>query len=277
MAKKQQPDKQKENMHKLEIYEKILENVEEEILLLDRDFKILWANNKVLNKYRTSQVGVISDFCYKVTHRTDHVCRPPYDICPVEEVVRTGKPTTVLHTHFDREGNKIYAEVSGYPVTVDGQITEFIHISRDVTERVITEERLKEQQKAILELSTPVIKIWDGIITLPLIGIVDSTRAKQIMESLLGAIVETQASLAIIDITGVPMVDTEVADRLIRTIKAASMLGTKCIMVGIKPAIAQSLVHLGVDLSGVATFSTLQAGLAAAFSKVGLKVVKECE
>ncbi|MBF0497724.1 MAG: STAS domain-containing protein, partial [Deltaproteobacteria bacterium] len=129
-------------------------------------------------------------------------------------------------------------------------------------------------QRAILELSTPVVKLWEGIITLPLIGVIDSNRAKQIMENLLDAIVRTQASIAVIDITGVPMVDTEVADRLIRTIKAAALLGTRCIMVGIKPDIAQSIVNLGIDLTDVETFSSLQVGLEAAFKQVGLRVVR---
>ncbi len=265
---------EKSTQHKLEIYEKVLDNVAEEVMLLDQDYKILWANKKVYDTYDDEVSEVLSNFCYKVTHKINHVCRPPYDICPMEEVLKSGKPTTVLHTHFNKEGNKVYAEVSGYPIYQDGEIKEFIHISRDVTERVMAEEHIKEQQMAILELSTPVIELWEGIIILPLIGMIDSNRARQIMESLLEAIIKTQADIAIIDITGVPLVDTEVADRLIRTIKAAGLLGTKCIMVGIKPEIAQSMVHLGVDLSGVATFSTLQTGIKAAFKTLHLEVSK---
>ncbi len=257
------------------IYQKILDNVEEEIMLLDTDFRIIWANKRVLQKYAGDKASVVSDFCYEVTHRIDHVCRPPHDVCPMEETLRTGRPASVLHTHVDKGGNKIYVEVSGYPLYEHGKITEFIHISRDVTARVRNEERLKEQQQSLLELSTPVIKVWEGVIALPLVGVIDSHRARQIMENLLEAIVQTQAGIAIIDITGVPLVDTEVADRLIKTMKAAGLLGTKCIMVGIRPDIAQSMVHLGVDLSGVETFSTLQAGLEAAYSRIGVKVVKQ--
>lgn len=274
MARKQPAGKPKDEAHKLEIYEKIFDNVEEEIMLLSRDFKILWANRKVMETYAKEEGTVLGGFCYGVTHNLPSVCRPPYDSCPVEEMLRTGRPVTVLHTHYDREGAKVYAEVAAYPVYDNGEIVEFIHISRDVTERVMAEERLREQQRAILELSTPVVKMWEGIITLPLIGMIDSARAKQIMESLLQAIVETQAAIAIIDITGVPLVDTEVADRLVKTIKAAALLGTRCMMVGIKPDIAQSMVHLGVDLAGVETFATLQPGLEAAFHALGLKVVR---
>jgi rsbT co-antagonist protein RsbR len=273
MAQGCQNDKKKID-HKIMVYEKIFQNIEEEIMLLDRDLQILWANRK-LEKYGREINQVIGDRCHRVTHKLDTPCQPPYDICPVQEVLRTGDAISVLHTHFDHEGNKIYAEVSAYPIYEQGEIVEFIHISRDVTERVESEERLKAQQKSILELSTPVVRIWDEIIALPLIGIIDSSRAKQIMENLLQAIVETKASIAIIDITGVPMVDTEVADRLIRTIKAAGLLGTKCMMVGIKPDIAQSMVHLGVDLQEIATFSSLQGGLAAAFDQIGLQVVRK--
>jgi rsbT co-antagonist protein RsbR len=273
MAQKSQGDKA-QGQHQQMVYEKIFENIDEEIMLLDRNLKILWANKK-LEKYGSDIKGLIGSNCYRITHRLDEPCKPPYDICPVEEVLRTGDAISVLHTHFDREGNKIYAEVSAYPVYQGGEIVEFIHISRDVTERVQAEKRLQEQQKSILELSTPVVRIWDEIIALPLIGIIDSNRAKQIMENLLQAIVETKASIAIIDITGVPMVDTEVADRLIRTIKAAGLLGTKCLMVGIKPDIAQSMVHLGVDLEDIETHSSLQGGLAAAFRQIGMEVVRK--
>lgn len=274
MARKTGISKQKEILHKLHIYEKIFDNVDKDIMLLDKDFKILWANKKVIDTYGKTPSDIISNFCYKVTHRIDHICSPPNDVCPVVEAQKTGNPVTVLHTHFDRKGNKTYAEVSAYPVFENGKVSEFIHISRDVTERVITEERLREQQKAIFELSTPAIKIWEGIIAMPIIGVIDSNRAKQLMENLLASIVKTQAAIAILDITGVPMVDTEVADRLLRTVKAASLLGTKCIMVGLKPDIAQSIVNLGVDLSGVETFTSLQTGLEVAFREVGLRIEK---
>ncbi len=262
-------------IHNLALYRKVLDNVHEEIMLLDRDYRILWANKGVMDKYGPAKKGVVSEFCHKVTHGIEHICKPPNDICPIEEVMKNGGPVTVLHTHFDRNGDRIYAEVTAYPVYEKARITEFIHISRDVTERVIAEERLKEHQKAITELSTPVVEVWKGIIALPLIGIIDSSRARQIMENLLDVIVKTSAAIAIIDITGVPIVDTEVADRLIKTIKAAMLLGTSCIMVGIKPEIAQSMVHLGVDLGGISTFASLQSGLDYAFRQVGLKVVPQ--
>ena len=109
----------------------------------------------------------------------------------------------------------------------------------------------------MLELSTPVVKLWDGILALPMIGTLDSARTQIVMESLLQRIVETGADIAIIDITGVPTVDTLTAQHLLKTVTAARLMGADCIISGIRPQIAQTIVHLGVDLSAVTTKSSL--------------------
>lgn len=116
---------------------------------------------------------------------------------------------------------------------------------------------ISRQQEELLELSTPVVQLWHGILALPLIGTLDSGRTQVVMESLLQKIVETGASLAIIDITGVPTVDTLVAQHLLKTVAAARLMGADCIISGIRPQIAQTIVHLGVDLTNVTTKSTL--------------------
>jgi rsbT co-antagonist protein RsbR len=134
---------------------------------------------------------------------------------------------------------------------------------------------VKAQSETILELSTPVIGIWDEILILPLIGTVDTRRAQQVVESLLESIVQTQASVAIIDITGVPVVDTKVANHLINTMEAAKMLGADTILTGVSPHNAQTLVKLGVELSKIITKSSLQAGLKTAFEMTKNKVVKD--
>lgn len=119
------------------------------------------------------------------------------------------------------------------------------------------EEIILRQQEEMLELSTPVVKLWDGILALPLIGTLDSARTQVVMESLLQAIVQTGSEIAIIDITGVPTVDTLVAQHLLKTVAAARLMGADCIISGIRPQIAQTIVHLGVDLSQVSTKATL--------------------
>lgn len=121
-----------------------------------------------------------------------------------------------------------------------------------------TRERfIARQQEDMLELSTPVVKLWEGILALPMIGTLDSARTQVVMEALLQRIVETGAEVAIIDITGVPTVDTLVAQHLIKTVTAARLMGADCIISGIRPQIAATIVHLGVDLSGIATKATL--------------------
>ncbi|WP_459720763.1 STAS domain-containing protein, partial [Paraburkholderia sp. 2C] len=128
------------------------------------------------------------------------------------------------------------------------------------------------QQEELLELSTPVVQLWEGILALPLIGTLDSARTQVVMESLLQKIVETGASIAIIDITGVPTVDTLVAQHLLKTVAAARLMGADCIISGIRPQIAQTIVHLGVDLTNVTTKSTLADAFIVALQRTGSSI-----
>jgi rsbT co-antagonist protein RsbR len=134
------------------------------------------------------------------------------------------------------------------------------------------EETISRQQEEMLELSTPVVKLWDGVLALPMIGTLDSARTQIVMESLLQRIVETGAEVAIIDITGVPTVDTLVAQHLLKTVTAARLMGAECIISGIRPQIAQTIVHLGVDLGDVLTKATLADAFAVALQRRGLSV-----
>ena len=132
------------------------------------------------------------------------------------------------------------------------------------------EEIISRQQEEMLELSTPVVKLWEGILALPMIGTLDSARTQIVMESLLQRIVETGAEVAIIDITGVPTVDTLVAQHLIKTVTAARLMGADCIISGIRPQIAQTIVHLGVELGNVVTKANLADAFAVALQRRGL-------
>ena len=131
------------------------------------------------------------------------------------------------------------------------------------------EEVITRQQQELLELSTPVVKLWDGILALPMIGTLDSARTQVVMESLLQRIVETGAEIAIIDITGVPTVDTLTAQHLLKTVTAARLMGADCIISGIRPQIAQTIVHLGVDLGAVITKATLADAFRRALEMTG--------
>ena len=134
------------------------------------------------------------------------------------------------------------------------------------------EELIARQQQDMLELSTPVVKLWNGILALPMIGTLDSARTQVVMETLLTRIVETGADVAIIDITGVPTVATLVAQHLIKTVTAARLMGADCIISGIRPQIAQTIVHLGVELGDVITKATLADAFAIALKRRGLAV-----
>ncbi|HEY6464433.1 MAG TPA: STAS domain-containing protein [Candidatus Acidoferrales bacterium] len=132
------------------------------------------------------------------------------------------------------------------------------------------EDVIRRQQEELLELSTPVVKLWDGVLALPIIGTLDSARTQVVMESLLDAIVKTNSRIAIIDITGVPTVDTVVAQHLLKTVTAARLMGADCIISGVRPQIAQTIVHLGINLLDVTTKATLAAAFFVALQKLGI-------
>ena len=136
------------------------------------------------------------------------------------------------------------------------------------------EEAITRQQQEMLELSTPVVRLWDGVLALPLIGTLDSERTQIVMENLLQKIIETGSGIAIIDITGVPIVDTLVAQHLLKTVAAARLMGADCIISGIRPQIAQTIVHLGVDLANVITKATLADAFALALQRTGQTIVR---
>jgi rsbT co-antagonist protein RsbR len=136
------------------------------------------------------------------------------------------------------------------------------------------EDVISRQQLELMELSTPVVRLWDNILALPLIGTLDSARTQIVMQNLLDAIVQTRSDYAIIDITGVPVVDTLVAQHLLKTVAAARLMGADCLISGIRPQIAQTIIHLGVDLSEVTTKATLADAFAVALRRSGHSVIQ---
>lgn len=136
------------------------------------------------------------------------------------------------------------------------------------------DEVISRQQQEMLELSTPVVRLWDGILALPLIGTLDSSRTQVVMQNLLEAIVNTRSDIAIIDITGVPTVDTLVAQHLLKTVAAARLMGADCFISGIRPQIAQTIIHLGVELGAVTTKATMADAFQVALQRLGMTVVR---
>jgi rsbT co-antagonist protein RsbR len=194
------------------------------------------------------------------------------------------KPLSIVQVYRIRtkSGEERWVEDRKNSFFENGQFAGVDGILFDVTGRRQAEAALKqaqedliaEQSRAIHDLSTPVLQVWKDILVLPLIGTVDTQRAQQIVEALLESIVQTRAQYAIIDITGVPVVDSSVANHALRAIAAARLVGAEVIMTGMSPVNAMTLVKMGVDVSGVMTMSSLRAGLELAIAKTGYKVVK---
>jgi rsbT co-antagonist protein RsbR len=134
------------------------------------------------------------------------------------------------------------------------------------------EDIIRRQSESLREVSTPVITLWDSILLLPLVGVVDSVRAQQISERLLEAIAASESEVTLIDVTGVPVMDTSVARHILKTVAAAEMLGTRVILTGISPSTAQTMVKLGIDMSGVPTRGSLKAGMALALQLTGRRI-----
>ncbi len=178
-----------------------------------------------------------------------------------------------------KDGTRFWANVVVTALRDEkGQLRGFGKLTRDLTERRQAEEQLKQQAQEIQETATvPVVQVWEGIVLVPIIGSLNSQRTQQLMEKLLQRISETNSPLALLDITGVPTIDTQTAQHLIETISAVRLMGAEVVLTGVRPVIAQTLVHLGIDLSNVITRSSLSAGLRLALSRLDLDVRAKAE
>jgi rsbT co-antagonist protein RsbR len=183
--------------------------------------------------------------------------------------VRSGKPLNLGEMAFDAPDDmKVVVEIQVFPLPdnhlaiIHNDITGRKRAEEMLRQSIALEETIRAQNAALAELSTPLIPISDEVTVMPLIGAVDSRRAQQVMETLLEGIAQTKARVAILDITGVPVVDTQVANALIRAAQSVKLLGAQVILTGIRPEVAQTLVGLGADLSAITTRSSLQSGIA---------------
>ena len=175
----------------------------------------------------------------------------------------------LVRTEYGADPDQLFDQISVVSTFLDKLALHSTDSYIQGRDRVIA-----RQQEDMLELSTPVVTLWDGIVALPLIGTLDSARTQVVMETLLQAIVSTNSRVAIIDITGVPTVDTLVAQHLLKTITAARLMGAECILSGIRPQIAQTIVHLGIDLDEIATKSKLADAFRMALEHTGRRVTR---
>jgi len=173
-----------------------------------------------------------------------------------------------------KDGSRFWANVIITPLLdKNGELRGYGKLTRDLAERRKGEDKARKQAQEIMETATvPVVQVWEGIVLVPLIGMLDSQRTQQLMERLLNRVTETGSPIALLDITGVPAIDTQTAQHLIETISAVRLLGAEVILTGVRPVIAQTLVHLGIDLSNVITRASLSAGLRMALEILNLKV-----
>ena len=187
----------------------------------------------------------------------------------LKKYVTTGKAQIIgIGTGRDvrglRKGGATFPMDLAVSETTIGDERIFVGIVQDTTEKKAAEDKIAKQNNMLIDLSTPVLKVWDDVVLLPLIGSIDGDRATQIIENLLEAIVQNSAKVAVIDVTGVSMIDTYVAQHLMKTVAAAEMLGAKVLITGISPEVAQTLVKLGIDFSSIHACGPLREGIAKA-------------
>lgn len=247
----------------------LLESAPDAMIIVGSDGRIMLANaqtDRLFGYERDDLVGREVEMLLPPRFRGKHVHhRTSYFANP--SVRRMGLNMELFGLH--RDGTEFPIDVSLSPLRLEDSQCVSAAI-RDVTERKEYDQRLRRQHEEIMELSTPVIQVWDKVLTLPLIGTLDSMRAARLTEGLLTRIGETQAEVVIFDISGVPTIDTMVAQHLLRTVQAAALMGTASIMCGVRPETAQAMVHLGIEVGPLLSRGTLQDAL-----QLALTLLKE--
>jgi PAS domain S-box-containing protein len=198
----------------------------------------------------------------------------PDEVPQILEKVKRGERVDHFETvRMKKDGDLVDVSLTVSPIRdAAGRIIGASTIARDITEQKRMREALQQRAQEILEVSTPVLQVWEGVVVAPFIGTLDTQRAQQFMERLLERVVETNSSVALLDVTGVPSVDTRTAQHLIETISAVRLMGAQAVLTGVRPAIAQTLAHLGINLADVVTRSSLAAGLRVALDILNLKI-----
>jgi rsbT co-antagonist protein RsbR len=235
-----------------------------EVIMLDADGNILtWSDGAVRLKGFTADevIGRNISMFYTDGDAESGLARTELD-----EAVRTGRYEGE-GWRVRKGGERFWANVVIQPIrSEDGSASGFVKLTRDITEKVEQERLVRRQRDEIMELSTPVIQIWDRVLALPLIGMLDSDRAARFTESLLQRIADDEAAVVILDISGVPMIDTAVAQHLFKTIQGARLMGAESIISGVRPETAQAMVQLGIDIGTIRSRSTLRDALQLAFT-----------
>lgn len=247
--------------------EQVLDQLPTPVMAVDKDLKIIFMNRAGRTMLGKSWEELHGRECSNTLNSLH--CNTP-DCC-MKKAIGDGKPHS-SRNELDIGGRKVPIEYYAAPLKdEEGNIVGGLEYVIDITERVRYEVQLREQARTIRDISTPAIQLWDGVVVLPVVGVIDSVRAQQMMDTMLTKIAETACKVMILDIQGVPAVDTAVANHLIKIVKATRLMGSEAIISGISPAVAQTIVTLGIDM-GAKTTATLRNALAAAFELIFCEV-----
>lgn len=257
-------EREKESVAKHEQLSAVFDGFNEIVYVSDPDtYEILYVNKPVEDVFG----DVIGKTCYEVFQGFDSPC----SFCTNDRILGEHTGDVYIWEFQNLISKRWYRCIDkAIPWTTGKHVR--LEIAIDVTELKKFEEELEAKNKTIMELSTPVIQLWEGVVAAPLIGTLDSERTQQFMERLLDTIIRTKSPVALVDITGVPTIDTQTAQHIIESITAARLLGTQVILTGVSPSIAQTLVHLGIDLSDIETKSSLAAGFQVALECLGMNI-----
>jgi rsbT co-antagonist protein RsbR len=262
------PKSKKEDPAYSGIQEQILEQIPTPVMAVNTDLEIIYMNAAGRKFVGKSWEEVVKQHCYELfgsAHCQTQECRMLQAIENKE--IRSGR------NEIPMGDQTVYIEYYAVPLKdPEGNIIGGLEFILDITEKVRDEKRLEEQSRTIREISTPTIELWDHVLVLPVVGVIDSMRAQQMTNTMLNKIKETSAKVIILDIQGVAAVDTAVANHLIKITKATRLMGCQCIISGISPAVAETIVQLGINMGDVKTNSTLRDALEDSFTMMNFEV-----
>ncbi len=262
MTKKEKSTGMIKNLEK-----EVLDRVTAPIFATDKKLNLIFVNANMCRWYGKDESDykeLLGKKCFEIFDTS--ICNT--DDCPIKKAMETDKISTGK-TQAKRQNKDLTIEFTANSMKdKQGNIIGGVEFFTDITERLAAEEKARQLQLDLMELSTPVLSLWDRILALPLIGTLDSRRTQDAMEKALTRLADEKAQVLVVDITGVPIVDTLVANHLIRMASAVRLMGGECILTGIGSQTAMTIVHLGIDLSDLKTCATLAEGLAIAMELV---------
>jgi len=251
-----------------EIEKQILEQIPTPVMAVNKELEIIYMNAAGCNFLGKSWDELRSRNCYEIFSSAQ--CNTPE--CRMRQAI-ANEGTRSSRNEILMGDRKVYIEYTAVPLRDrQGNVMGGLEFILDITEKVRDEQRLQEQSRTIREISTPTIELWDRVLVLPVVGVIDSMRAQQMMNTMLTKIKETAAKVIILDIQGVAAVDTAVANHLIKITKATRLMGCQCIISGISPAIANTIVQLGIEMGEIKTNSTLRDALEDSFRMMNFEV-----